>query len=160
ALDLASQTGLLQRLAPARAARAEAAWLDGERERVIAEARAVYEFAIKRHHRWHAGEFSYWRSLAGEQMFPPKCSARPFFLQIKGDWRRAARIWERMGCPYEQARALADGDPPAQMAALEIFIRLGAAPAAAALRRRMRGEGVRGIPRGPRTTTRQNPFGL
>src|SRR5262249_8779695 len=84
----------------------------------------------------------------------------PFLLQIKGDWRRAARIWERMGCPYEQARALADGDPPAQMAALEIFIRLGAAPAAAALRRRMRGEGVRGIPRGPRTTTRQNPFGL
>jgi len=77
-----------------------------------------------------------------------------------GDWRRAARAWERLGCPYEQARALADGELPAQLAALEIFDRLGAAPAAAALRQRMRGEGVRRIPRGPRATTRQNPFGL
>ena len=45
---------------------------------------------------------------------------------------------------------------PAQLAALDIFDRLGAAPAAAALRQRMRGEGMRRIPRGPRATTRQN----
>ena len=160
ALELATQTGLLQRLAPARAARAEAAWLAGERERVIAEARAVYELAIKLQHRWHAGEFSYWRWLGGDQISPPEWSARPFFLQIKGNWRGAAGMWKRIGCPYEQARALADGDPPAQMAALEIFTKLGAAPAAAALRQRMRREGVRRVPRGPRTSTRQNPFGL
>jgi DNA-binding NarL/FixJ family response regulator len=55
---------------------------------------------------------------------------------------------------------LADGDSAAQMEAHEIFTRLGAAPAAAALRQRMRGAGVRRIPRGPRATTRQNPFGL
>ena len=55
---------------------------------------------------------------------------------------------------------MADGDAPAQLAALDIFDRLGAAPAAAALRQRMRGEGMRRIPRGPRATTRQNRFGL
>jgi DNA-binding CsgD family transcriptional regulator len=55
---------------------------------------------------------------------------------------------------------LADGDVPAQLAALEIFDRLGAGPAAGLLRRRMRGEGVRRIPRGARATTRRNPFGL
>ena len=41
-----------------------------------------------------------------------------------------------------------------------IEIALGAAPASAALRQRMRCAGVRKIPRGPRVTTRQNPFGL
>jgi DNA-binding CsgD family transcriptional regulator len=83
-----------------------------------------------------------------------------FILRVEGEWRRAAEAWERLGCPYEQARALGDGDAPAQLAALEIFDRLGAAPAAAALRRRMRGDGMRRIPRGPRAATRQNPFGL
>ncbi len=160
ALELALQTDTLQRLAPVRAARAEGAWLAGERERVIAEATAAYELAARHRHRWHTGEFSFWRWRAGDRIAAPKWSAPPFALQIKGDWRRAARAWERLGCPYEQARALADGELPAQLAALEIFDRLGAAPAAAALRQRMRGEGVRRIPRGPRATTRQNPFGL
>jgi DNA-binding NarL/FixJ family response regulator len=48
----------------------------------------------------------------------------------------------------------------AQIAALEIFTTLGAGPAAAALRQRLRGAGMRKIPRGPRASTRQNPFGL
>jgi DNA-binding CsgD family transcriptional regulator/tetratricopeptide (TPR) repeat protein len=160
ALELALQTDTLQRLAPVRAARAEAAWHADERARVVSEATAVYDLATRHRHRWHMGELSFWRWRAGEPFTAPKWSAAPFNLQIKGDWRRAARAWERLGCPYEQARALADGDGPAQLAALEIFGRLGAAPAAAALRRRMRGEGMRRIPRGPRATTRQNPFGL
>lgn len=160
ALDLASQTDTLQRLAPVRAARAEAAFYADERERVIAEATAAYELATRHRHRWHTGEFSFWRWRAGAPITAPRWSAPPFNLQIKGDWRRAAKAWKRLGCPYEQARALADGDGPAQLAALEIFDTLGAAPAAASLRRRMRGEGVRRIPRGPRATTRRNPFGL
>ncbi|MGK9170041.1 AAA family ATPase [Inquilinus limosus] len=160
ALDLVLQTDTLQRLAPARAARAEAAWLADQPERTMAEAAAAYDLAIRHGHRWHAGEFSFWRWRAGDRSDPPSWAARPFLLQIRGGWRGAAEIWERLGCPYEQARALADGDMPAKLAALEIFDRLGAAPAAAALRQRMRSEGVRSVPRGPRTATRRNPLGL
>jgi DNA-binding CsgD family transcriptional regulator len=160
ALDLALQTNTLQRLAPVRAARAEAAWLAGERERVMVEATAAFDLAIGHRHRWHAGEFSFWRWRAGKRIAAPKWSAAPFLLQIKGDWRGAAEAWEHLGCPYEQARALADGDEAARLAALEIFDRLGAGPAAAALRQQMRGEGMRCIPRGPRSSTRRNPFGL
>ncbi len=160
ALDLALPTDTLQRLAPVRAARAEAAWLAGDPGRAAAEARAIYDLALKYRHRWHVGELSFWRRLAGEEVAPPTWSAPPFLLQIKGNWRRAATAWEGLGCPYEQARALADGDAAAQGAALEIFIGLEAAPAAAALRQRMRSAGLRHIPRGPRATTRHNPFGL
>lgn len=160
ALEIALQTDTLQRLAPVRAARAEAAWLAGERERVIVEASAAFDLATHHRHHWHTGEFSFWRWRAGERITAPKWSAAPFILHINGKWRRAAEAWASLGCPYEQARALADGDAPAQLSALEIFDKLGAAPAAASLRQRMRGEGMRRIPRGPRATTRQNPFGL
>src|SRR5438093_1481927 len=56
--------------------------------------------------------------------------------------------------------ALADGDESAQLAALQIFERLGARPAAEKLRQALRATGVRGIPRGPRPSTKENPAGL
>jgi DNA-binding NarL/FixJ family response regulator len=79
---------------------------------------------------------------------------------MSGDWRAAAAAWERLRCPYETARALAGGDQAAQREALRRFEQLGAAPAAEALRRRLRHAGATGIPRGPRPATRDNPYGL
>lgn len=160
ALDLAMPTQTLQRLAPVRAARAEAAWLAGDAARARAEAQAVYTLALRCRHRWHAGEMAYWRRLAGEAVEAPSWVARPYALQISGAWREAAAAWERLGCAYEQARALAEGDNAARIDALEIFVRLGAGPAASSVRQRLRGDGVRRIPRGPRPATRRNPFGL
>jgi DNA-binding CsgD family transcriptional regulator len=86
--------------------------------------------------------------------------AEPFARQIAGDWAGAAAAWERLGCPYEQARALADGDHSAQTRALALFDGLDARPAAAALRRRMRQAGAPHIPRGPYAASRANAFGL
>ena len=160
ALELAAGTQTLQRLAPVRAARAEAAWLAGDRLGARAEARAVWDLARHHRHAWHTGELAFWRWHAGERVRLPAWTARPFAHQITGDWRRAAAAWQRLGCPYEQARALADGDEAAQLAALEIFDRLGARPDLERLRQRLRAEGVRRIPRGPRPGTRHNPFGL
>ena len=86
--------------------------------------------------------------------------SQTFALQIAGNWRGAAKEWEERGCPYEQAMALMDGDEAAQLAALEIFEQLGARPAMEKLKQKMRAQGMRGIPRGPRPATRENPFGL
>jgi DNA-binding CsgD family transcriptional regulator len=77
-----------------------------------------------------------------------------------GDWRAAADAWEQLGCPYEQALALLDGDGAAQREALAIFERLGARPAAEITLGRLRQAGARGLPRGPRPATRANPLGL
>ncbi|QIG47233.1 AAA family ATPase [Nordella sp. HKS 07] len=160
ALDLARQTNTLQRLAPVHAARAEAAWFAGDKPRAAAEATAAYELAMSHRHQWHVGEFTYWRRRAGEDVSPPRWCAKPFALQIAGDWKGAAAAWRDLKCPYEEARALADGDGSAQLSALDIFDRLGAAPAAALLRQRLRETGTRRIPRGPRATTLGNPHGL
>ncbi len=158
-LALSIQVGVL-RLEYARAARAELAWLAGDHDRAIEEARAVYDIAVSKEHPWVAGELAFWRWRAGDNFTPPAWIAKPFALQIAGDWRGAADEWEKRGCPYEQAMALMDGDEAAQLAALEIFERLGARPAAEKLKQQMRAQGIRGIPRGPRPATRENPFGL
>jgi DNA-binding NarL/FixJ family response regulator len=76
-------------------------------------------------------------------------------------WRAAER-WSELGCPYEAALALAesDDDPGAVRESLDELHRLGARPASALVARRLRRRGVRGLPRGPRPQTRENPAGL
>jgi DNA-binding CsgD family transcriptional regulator len=160
ALELAAQTGHLQRIGPVRAARAEAAWLVGDLALTREEALAAYDLAAHHQHPWFTGELAYWRWLAGESIVPPSWIAPPFAYQIKEDWRAAADVWEQLECPYERARALVAGDEEAQLAALAIFEQLGAVPAAEAVRQCLRAGRVRGIPRGPRATTRNNPFEL
>ncbi len=160
AQQLADQSGTLQRVAPVRCARAEAAWLAGDLARVRAEARAAFEQASDQGHPWFAGELAYWLWRSGDLTQAPPGCAEPFALQIGGRWRDAAAVWEKIGCPYEQARALADGDEIAQRQALVIFDRLGAGPIADRLRQQMRASGVRAVPRGPRASTRGNSAGL
>jgi DNA-binding CsgD family transcriptional regulator/tetratricopeptide (TPR) repeat protein len=160
ALELATQTGTLQYIGLVHKARAEAAWLAGDYDAALAEARPANDLAVQKRHPWFTGELLFWRWRAGEEVSVPDWIARPFALQIAGDWRSAADEWERLGCPYEKARALADGDFPAQFPALEIFERLGAQPAAEGLRRKMQASGAPGLPRKPRSSTRENPFGL
>jgi DNA-binding CsgD family transcriptional regulator len=160
ALALATRSGTLQRIAPVRGARAEAAWLAGDDECTAHQARAAFALACEKGHPWFIGEGAYWLWKAGELRTPPAPCAEPFALQIAGRWQEAADAWERLGCPYEQARALAEGDEGAQRAALTILDALAAKPLAERLRRQMREAGVKAVPRGPRPSTRQNAAGL
>ncbi|HEU0116686.1 MAG TPA: AAA family ATPase [Thermomicrobiales bacterium] len=161
ALALAERNGKLMRLAPVRLARAEAALLRGERERAREEALPIRERVLARGNRWHRGEYASLLWQCGERDIPADGLAEPFALQIAGDWRAAAVAWERLGCPYEAARALAQGDDPeAVRRALAIFERLGARPAAMQTLGRLRQLGARELPRGPRPATRANPAGL
>lgn len=141
-------------------ARAEAAWLAGDMERTRAEAAAFYTEAVRLCQSGFASELAYWLWRAGEEVETFEWMERPYLLQIQGDWRGAAAAWEALGCPYEQARALAEGDHDAQIAALALFEQLGARPMAEHVRRSLRAAGVQAIPRGPRSTTQKNPFHL
>jgi DNA-binding CsgD family transcriptional regulator len=154
ALELSRPGGHLQRLGHVHAARAEAAWLAGDAERAAEEAQAVYPLALEKRHLWFAAELAYWRWKAGELVEAPDWIAEPYRLQLAGAAREAAEAWRALGCPYEAARALAEADADEDLQeALAELDRLGAGPAAAALRRQL------GI-RGPRAATRENPAGL
>jgi DNA-binding CsgD family transcriptional regulator len=158
--QLALATREFQRIAPVVAARAEAAWLAGDLERCQTEARAGYDLALAHNNPWALGELSNWLWRAGGLTNPPSALAEPFALEIAGDYQGAAARWAQIGCPYEQALALSEGDADAERQALALFEQLGAQPAAARVRQRMRTQGRTGIPRGPRPTTRANQAGL
>jgi DNA-binding CsgD family transcriptional regulator len=162
ARELAVETGELQRVVPVASARAEFAWLKGDLEQLMSEARFVMEMARGHDESRLQGEFAlaFWMWRAGGAPEAHEKLAAPYALQMSGEWRAAALAWRQIGCPYEEAMALADGDESARLAALEIFERLGAGPAAERLRQALRAGGVRGIPRGPRPSTRENPVGL
>jgi DNA-binding CsgD family transcriptional regulator len=160
ARDLALSTGEMQRIAPMAAARAEAAWLRSRLDVCREEARVGFELAITRKNPWDLGELAFWVWRGGGMTQVPDGAAEPYALQISGQWRAAAAAWERIGCPYERALALADGDEEARRVALAIFEQLGAGSAAEAVRRQLRAAGVRRLPRGPRPATRDNPLRL
>jgi DNA-binding CsgD family transcriptional regulator/tetratricopeptide (TPR) repeat protein len=185
AWELARPFGELQWVRPAAALKAEAAWLAGDAAAVDAATRDAYATALELGHGWDRGELALWRRRAGlvdaspvaggtEQaaksratvqflraLAAPGGVAEPYALALAGDWEGAARAWERIGEPYERALALCDApEPDAALAGLRILDELGAAAPARLVRRRLTAQGVPGVPRGPRASTRANPAGL
>jgi DNA-binding CsgD family transcriptional regulator/tetratricopeptide (TPR) repeat protein len=158
---LAEPTGELQRIAPVAAARAELEWLAQNGPAVRAAVEPVYAVAMSVGQPWVGDELAFWMWRSGETEISLGASGTPFALQVAGRWHDAARAWEELGCPYEQATALLDADDPDHLrAALGLLDGLGAAPAATLVRRKLRSLGVRSVPRGPRPATRENPAGL
>ncbi|HYP30711.1 MAG TPA: AAA family ATPase [Burkholderiaceae bacterium] len=160
ALTLAQSSGTLQRVAPVRCARAEAAWLRGDLAAAAAEARAALPQAERHGHPWFAGELAAWLRRAGVAAPAPAACAEPHALLLRGDWRAAADAWAAIGAPFERALALADGDDTARLEALALLDELGAQAASERLRRTLRAAGVRGVPRGARASTQVNPHQL
>jgi DNA-binding CsgD family transcriptional regulator/tetratricopeptide (TPR) repeat protein len=158
---LGGATQELQRIGTLAAIRAEAAWLAGDREGVLKAVESAYELVCQRRDPRMKGELASWLWRVGALEDQPTEIADPYAQEISGDWRAAALAWKGLGCPYEYACLLAwHGIETEQREALEILERLGAAPAARALRKRMRAEGVRAVPRGLRISTRSNRLGL
>lgn len=161
ALELATQTGELQRIGPVRIARSEAAWLGGDDERARAEGESGLELALTRREPWTAGELLLCLSRAGGSMRPPPWCAAPFRDQVLGRHAAALRQWRRLGCPFEAAWALADsGKEDDLRRAFSELETLGMLGAAAKVARRLREVGAPAIPRGRRASTRSHPGGL
>jgi DNA-binding CsgD family transcriptional regulator/tetratricopeptide (TPR) repeat protein len=159
ALALAAPTGE-QRLARVAAARAEAAWLTRTGD-VAVETDRARSVAREIGNPWEIGELACWRWRAGIDEQIPTRVAEPYALQMAGEWERAAQLWTLRSCPYEAALALADADDEnALRQALAELQRMGATPAAAIVARRLRERGARGVRRGPRAQTQENPAGL
>ena len=159
AVQLADGAGLLD-LWSATCGLAELAWLEGQADQIPDLLRSLFDQALAADSPWARGEIGFWMWRAGAIDQPPESAAEPYARQMRGDWAGAAVAWREIGCPYEQALALADGDQTAQLTAMEILDDLGARPAAAWVRAQLRDQGMSVIPRGERAATRAHPAGL
>ncbi|MGH3484409.1 MAG: ATP-binding protein [Nocardioidaceae bacterium] len=160
AWETAEQLLELQGTAPVAAAMAEAAWLRGDTAAVVGHARPAFDEARRRQVRAWEAELGYWLEKAG-QAVEHSAGDHPYALLTSGRWRDAAAVWEREGCPYERALALAESpDPDDLLTALTGLNDIGAVPLAGVVRARLRSLGVTHLPRGPLPSTRSNPGGL
>ena len=158
--DGAQRQRLLLGVAYAGLASVEWAWLAGRPE--IAE-RVAASLAPRLAHPGAApfrAELTRYLARAGLPAEPFDGCPEPWAAGLRGDWRAAADGWETAGDPYEQALELTEsGDARTVAEGLRILDAMDAAGAAARVRATLRAAGVP-AGRGPRATTRANPFGL
>jgi DNA-binding CsgD family transcriptional regulator len=161
ALERAGRSDALYLRAPAASAAAEAAWLDGRSGEVADLTDAVWDAIVAVGEAWVAGDIAVWRRRAGITDSIPGWIAEPYALELAGDALGAAALWDELDSPYEAALARgASDDEDALRQALDELRDLGADAAAAIVARRLRSRGAKGLPRGPRQSTRENAAGL
>jgi DNA-binding NarL/FixJ family response regulator len=143
-----------------RTGRAEARWLGGQVDAALDELELAAGFADECvSERPNVALLRY--RMTGEVDPEATNLQAPFAAELKGDIREAARLWDEVGRPYDAAMALLGSDDEQDVRqALERFDSLGAGPAAAMARRKLRATGARVVPAGPRPATREHPQGL
>ncbi len=152
AWEIALGIGEAQRIGPAGAAMAEAAWLRGSPPED--SWRDAYRPVFREE------GFGYWLRRLGVPVELPEKS-HFYGLQLDGSAREASARWSKAGFRYESANALGHSDDPADLlTAMADLDAMGAAPLARRFRQELRERGVTRIPRGPRPATRDNPAGL
>jgi DNA-binding CsgD family transcriptional regulator len=158
-LRLAELTSSMQNLLVIAATRAELAWLQADPDLVTTT--AALEQAIRTGPSTWVSKAQFWLYRVGAITETPPDLLEPYALQLAGRWNEAAEHWSKLGRPYEQADALAQAPRPEPLLrALAILDRLGAAPLACKVRKRLVEMGVASVPRGPRAATRESPAGL
>ena len=148
-----------QRQVPLQLVRAEAAFLEGDRERAWKELGTLHPVGLT--DRWIAGSLAVWRRRLGGEPEETGPVPKPYELELSGDYAAAAALWEKLESPYNAATTLALSDDEEDLRrSHEALLALGARPAAAIVARKLRERGARGVTRGPRPGTKEHPAGL
>jgi DNA-binding CsgD family transcriptional regulator/tetratricopeptide (TPR) repeat protein len=148
-------------IGPVRLARAEAHWLARDLAGARYEAEVADDVFAQSTDPWLNGEIAVWLRRTGSHRVSQREVAEPYRLQLAGDHRGAADLFDTLGCPYDAALALFDApDELALRRALDTCNSLGAVATARIIRQKMRSLGFRSIPAGQRSATRGNPHGL
>jgi DNA-binding CsgD family transcriptional regulator len=157
----ATMADVLEWLVPAGLAHIEHAWLAGDHGRAGPYPGLLLERTDRPGMLVQRGELLVYLRRLGYPAEPFPGCPEPYAAALRGDWRSAADAWLGEGDPYEHALELAgSGQVEPALEALTILDGLGAMPAVALVRRRLRGLGVTRLPRRPQPGTLTNPAGL
>jgi len=159
---IAPQTSEAQRIVPVLTAAMEFSWITGEPLPVEELKAAEESLFFQKNTSWHYTALAYWKHKCGLPLSDdPKIDfVGPFRLEREGNWKAAAEEWKEAGCRYEHALALLDGDEKHQKQGILLLDEMGATATSEMLKLKLKEQGVRNIPRGPRESTRNNPAQL
>ena len=152
----AFETMELQRIIPVVAASLEYEWLTGTAIIENAALEAAVSMALQIDSIYENSKFGYWLLKARKQQLALKEFYEGYKVHDQTTAIKAAAIWEKLGCPYEQALALFDGGDTHKRKAINIVHELGAVAVCEKMKQAMRGYGIKSIPRGIRKTTSNN----
>ena len=147
--------------APVAIACAEAAWLLDQPETLLTLVNQAWPQALGIGEPWRCGQLAVWLRRLGQLQQSPKLAlAAPCRAELAGDLDAAAAAWRAVENPYEEAVCLLGGNQAQLRRALGLFEQLGAEPAAAMARARLRSLGQHTGLRGLNKATRADPLGL
>lgn len=135
-------------------------WITGEK--IIEEniLNSIIEKVKKSDNFFDYNEFAFWLYKARNQPLMLKEMFDGYDIENKTTAVKAAALWEKLGCPYEQAICLFEGTDENKKNALKIVHELGAVSITEKLKQEMRNSGIKRIPRGIRKATLANPVFL
>jgi DNA-binding CsgD family transcriptional regulator len=161
AVEHAERADVLDWLVPTGLAWIERAWLTGRPEQASRFQNLLLDRTDRPGLSLQRGELLRYLRRLGYPSRPFRGCPPAYAAGLRGDWQTAAAAWERAGNRYEQALELADsGEQVPTLEALQLLLDLGAEPAAALVRRRLRALGVAKIPRRRPLGSGANPAGL
>jgi ATP/maltotriose-dependent transcriptional regulator MalT len=157
AKNLAFESKELQRIIPALSALLEYEWISGgrciEKEvigQVLQMVKETGEISID-------DKLNFWLRNARNENFTFEDIHKGIGMEGGTIGFTEAALWEKLGCPYEQALSLFEGNDNDKRKALMIVHELGATVVYEKMKRQMRTSGIKRIPNGLRKTTLSNP---
>jgi len=147
----------IQRIIPSLLGLLEYEWLTGKTviEKIDIDcATANIEQAIDN---IEVNEFAFWLLKVRNLHLPLKEVYEGYEVNTVKKARAAAELWEKFGCPYQQALSLFAGSDDDKRKAIAIVQALGADAVYNKMKFEMRSAGIKSIPRGIRKSTQSNP---
>jgi DNA-binding CsgD family transcriptional regulator len=156
----AFETMELQRILPSIIALLEYEWLTGKTFIKTENLNWINGKIKQSVYNIENSEFAYWLRKARKQQLQVKEIYEGYNVSNIKTSLKAAEIWKKSGCPYQQALCLSEGDEENKKNALLIFQQLGANMVYEKIKMEMRASGIKKIPRGLRESTKTNPAQL
>ncbi len=154
--ELALQSRTYQFAVPMATAVLEYEWIVGEEF----PDRSIIDFSLemtKTHDSiWYDGLFNYWLEKRGMRPITKVGWTTSELSKYHSDLKETMSIWS-MTIPYYKALQLCDGDNNDKKKAFDLLQGLGAKSTIKRLKKQLRAQGVKQIPRGIRPSTKNNP---
>ena len=146
----------LQRIVPAMAALLEYEWINETICIDPADINNTIQLINQSDNFFEKNVFAFWLRKTRKQVLPLAQVYEAYSIHDITSAQRAAKHWKQLGCPYEQALALSEGNEEDKKNALLMVQALGATPVYERMKLEMRASGIKSIPRGIRKNTRLN----
>ncbi|MEO8412667.1 MAG: AAA family ATPase [Ginsengibacter sp.] len=156
----AFETMELQRVIPSLIALLEYEWLTGKTYIKTEDLDRISNRIEESISGAEKSEFAFWLQKARKQDLQLKEMHEGYDVSNVKMAIKAAKIWNVLHCPYQEALSLAEGNEEDKKRALLIFQQLGAKAICEKIKMEMRASGIKNIPRGIRESTKANPARL